>query len=522
MQMQTAVKNCFLLLALSGVMASCSKKSNGTTKKGESSVTGWKYNDKNQGNFNVPKPKDVKTAPGLVFVQGGTFMMGQTQEDVMQDWNNVPKRMTVNSFFIDRTEIANVHYREFLYWHENVFPDQPTITNPLLPDTLVWRSELSYNEPYVEYYFRHPTFNYYPVVGINWKQAERFCEWRTDRVNELELMKEGFLDDKTQISKSMKGGGQDNFNYKSYLMGEYQAKPGKKVSGGKSPLKDAQGKPRKLVKFEDGILFGVYRLPTEAEWEYAAYGFINQNPQKKFNQKKRGEEVHANKQMYPWKNDGFDNLRYTNRGANQGAFLANFKRGTGDYMGVAGGLNDNGSYTTDVNDYAPNGFGLYNMAGNVNEWVFDVFRPIRNDMGDMAGIRGNDFKVVDMSKGQGNLRDSLGRIMMTRQSDSVLRNRRNYQHAYAVNFLDGDSLSGANYGYGITTLVSDKSRVYKGGSWNDQAYWLSPGARRFLEEDQASSTIGFRCAMDHVGAPEGTSIKNKSGNQFPATRAKRK
>lgn len=520
MQMQAAVKNCFLLLALSGVMASCSKNSGGT-RKNESSVTGWKYNDKTQGNFNVPKPKDVKTAPGLVFVQGGTFMMGQSQEDVMMEWNNVPKRMTVNSFFIDKTEIANVHYREFLYWHENVFSDQEKMLAALRPDSLVWRSELSYNEPYVEYYFRHPTFNYYPVVGINWLQAKRFCEWRTDRVNELELMKTGFLDPKTQIKKTLNNGGVENFVYESYLQGEYQPQPGPKVKGGKSPLKDAQGKPRKTVKFEDGIMFGKYRLPTEAEWEYAAYGFIGQNPQKKFNAKKRGEEVHANKQMFPWKNDGFDNLRYTKNGARQGAFLANFKRGIGDYMGVAGGLNDNGAYTSEVDTYAPNGFGIYNMAGNVNEWVFDVFRPLREDISDISGIRGNVFQVVDGRGGQGSLRDSLGRIKMMTQSDSSLRNRRNYQRAYAVNYLDGDSLSGANYGYGVTTLVSDKSRVYKGGSWNDQAYWLSPGTRRYLEEDQGSSAIGFRCAMDHVGAPEGTSIKNKSGNNFPTRSPKR-
>src|SRR5205809_7279506 len=90
-------------------------------KQQSSSATGWNYNDKNQGGYQVAKPKDVKAGPGLVFVQGGTFTMGATQEDVMRDWNNVPKRITVNSFFIDKTEVANVHYREYLYWLGQVY-----------------------------------------------------------------------------------------------------------------------------------------------------------------------------------------------------------------------------------------------------------------------------------------------------------------------------------------------------------------------------------------------------------------
>jgi formylglycine-generating enzyme required for sulfatase activity len=91
-------------------------------------------------------------------------------------------------------------------------------------------------------------------------------------------------------------------------------------------------------------------------------------------------------------------------------------------------------------------------------------------------------------------------------TDEESKNRRNYQKGKVINYLDGDSLiTGVNYGsdsvemnkregrgYGISTLISDKSRVIKGGSWNDRAYWLSPGTRRFLEEDQSSSTVGFR------------------------------
>jgi gliding motility-associated lipoprotein GldJ len=517
MNMLTGVRSCVLLAATIGAFASCKPKQE------KSTATGWNYNDKKQGSFSVPKPKDVKTAPGLVFVQGGTFTMGATQEDVMAEFNNTPKRVTVNSFFIDRTEVANVHYREYLYWLENTFSDEQykKVLEGALPDTLVWRSELAYNEPYVEYYFRHPSYNYYPVVGVNWKQATDYCIWRTDRVNQLELINKGYLN-ANAIKTEENGGGQENFNTKAYLMGEYQAQPGKLATSKSNPLKDAQGRPRTTVRFEDGILFGDYRLPTEAEWEYAAYGYVMENPQKKASAKTRGEEVVANKQIYAWKNDGFDNLRSTKPGSYQGAFLANFKRGSGDNMGVAGGLNDNAAIPGEVTTFLPNAFGIYNMSGNVSEWVADVYRPLTSLEGDdFNPFRGNVFKTVDKSGGEGNLRDSLGRIKMKLENDSILHNRRNYQKAYALNYLDGDSLSGVTYGYGITTLISDKSRVVKGGSWNDRPYWLSPGTRRFLEEDQSSSTIGFRCAMSHAGAPEGTKAKIKTGNSFPERKPRR-
>jgi formylglycine-generating enzyme required for sulfatase activity len=160
------------------------------------------------------------------------------------------------------------------------------------------------------------------------------------------------------------------------------------------------------------------------------------------------------------------------------------------------------------------------MAGNVSEWVMDVYRPLTGlDEDDVAPFRGNKYKKLYKNQDGETEIDSLGRVKMVDVTDEESKNRRNYQRGNVINFLDGDSLSGASYGYGMTTLISDKSRVYKGGSWNDMAYWLSPGTRRFLEEDQSLSTLGFRCAMDRMGSPEGN--KRKTGNWWKSRRQSR-
>lgn len=496
------------------LLASCKGKGLfGKKKYDKSDMTGWNYNDKNQGGYQISKAKDQRTGPGLIFVQGGTFTMGQTEEDVMGDWNNVPRRVSVPSFYIDRTEVANVHYREYLHWLEKVFPvdgDEANlkIIEAALPDTLCWRSELSYNEPLVKYYLRHPGFNDYPVVGVSWKQAHDFCVWRSDRVNEKQLMEKGYIN-----KANLKPGTQSKDNYfttETYLLNLDPPPPGK--------VKTKKGEPKTtMATMESGVMLPDYRLPFEAEWEYAAYGLINQNPRPSVKEGKRGEELASNKQMYPWAQN-INGLRDTRHGSWQGTFLANFKRGSGDNAGVAGGLNDRAFYTAPVKSFFPNGFGIYNMAGNVSEWVQDVYRPLSTlDFDDMpAPFRGNKFQKLYKNQAGEAERDSTGRAKYVDVTDAEVKNRRNYQRGNVINFQDGDSLSQSSYGYGITTLISDKSRVYKGGSWNDRPYWLTPGSRRFLEEDQALSTLGFRCAMDRMGSPEGNGFK--TGQQYKTRR----
>jgi sulfatase modifying factor 1 len=473
-------------------LPSCNKK-----KEERSATTGWMYNKEEWGGFEKLKYKGQATGPNLVLVEGGTFMMGVTEQDVMYEYNNIPRRVTVSSFYMDETEVANIDYREYLYWLFRTFGESyPEVHNKALPDTLVWREELAFNEPFVTDYFRHPSYDEYPVVGVNWKQANEYCKWRTDRVNEMVLI------EKKILAPNAEQKGEDNFNTEAYLVGQYE---GKKDKG----YKDQTGKERN-VRFEDGVLLPSYRLPTEAEWEYAALALVG-------NQTYEKDERISDRRLYPWKGN---TLRYQRHGKYQGQMLANFKRGRGDYMGMAGKLNDNAHVTAPVRANFPNDFGLYNMAGNVAEWTMDVFRPMTSmtlqdaESQDLNSFRGNVFmeKVLD-EEGKPVEKDSLGRLRYRVVKDEDVANRLNYQRADVINYLDGDAESYSSYQYGVSSLIDDHARVIKGGSWGDRAYWIVPGARRYQNEDQASRFVGFRCAMNRVGSPKGNEFKG--GNNFP-------
>ena len=150
----------------------------------------------------------------------------------------------------------------------------------IYPDTLVWVRDFTYgfNEPLADYFW-HPAYDNYPVVGVTWSQAKAFNAWRTQLMN----------------------------NWRN--------------SNGQSDVQR-------------------FRLPTEAEWEYAARGGLELSP-------------------FPWGGPYMRNA--------QGCPLANFKPMCGDYV------EDGGAYTVDISSYSPNDYGLYNMAGNVAEWTSTAY-----------------------------------------------------------------------------------------------------------------------------------------------------
>jgi len=372
------MKRLILYLSVVGFLASCSNSGNGE-------LVGTRKKSKP---FYQPDPY------GMVFIPQGSYTMGAADEDITNSYLVQPKTISVSAFFMDETEITNDEYRQFVFWvrdsiarrmlgdvnpeeflieenektgeiydppylnwetdvdwesedqdvrdqledmylpeNERYFRRKEIDTRKLMysyywvdlhaaakkdfsesgdyrdaglanrpqglrdrsvyvrnetigvyPDTLAWIHDYTYsfNDPLTEKYFWHPAYDHYPVVGVNWKQARAFCVWRTEFLN--------------------------------------------------SHMNSKKGE----------VALSEFRLPTEAEWEWAARGGYALNP-------------------YPWGGP------YTRN--EKGCFLANFKPLRGNYLA------DGGIRTLIVAHYPSNDWGLYDMAGNVSEWTNSAFDP---------------------------------------------------------------------------------------------------------------------------------------------------
>lgn len=395
------ISKVFILL-VTVTFLSCNSNSGVTSR-----ATGWKYDFKAEGAFRNTISPASSVPSGMVKIPGGTITIDDiddyetVQSKARPNELNSRRTLSVNTFYMDEYEIRNIDWREYLAWLTAVYGNvAPEIIEKAKPDMKAWKEEMGENEPFMTDYFTHPAFNEYPVVCISWEQAADYCAWRTDRANELRLIKQGVIK-------------APDFNAIAAMTDLESVQ--KAVFSSKTFFNGSQDN---LAATYSGM-YPDFRLPTEDEWEYAAYARKSTDPENKV-------------RIYPWSTPVTGKLS----ALQQAQKKANYNKNAAENNANAF------ARTVPVGEYAPNDFGLYNMAGNVNEWVYDRYAS-----------RGNLNKI-----------DSIDVL------DTFLP-------VYYKN---------------------PGARVYKGGSWKDPVYWLRPASRRALDQKSAANDVGFRCVMSGI------------------------
>src|SRR5690606_36537399 len=188
-KIKSVVKGLSFVVCGMAILTSCSKGHPTSENPGSvSTTTGLAYNE-DEG-FQVNQFRGQPEGPNLVFIQGGRTTLGSSEQDLLSSHDNLERTVTVASFYMDETEVANIHWLEYLYYVK--LDSSNEFYQSALPDTTVWQAGMSFNDSYLDFHSRRPGFRYCPVVGVSRIQGRQSCTWRTAVVN-TRLAEEGGL-----------------------------------------------------------------------------------------------------------------------------------------------------------------------------------------------------------------------------------------------------------------------------------------------------------------------------------------
>ena len=378
---------------------------------------------------------------GMVFVPQGSFVMGPSDQDVPFANVTTNKRVSIGAFYMDETEITNNEYRQFVNWVrdsiirtaliENADPDVYGVINEETGEYKInWNVRVRHDDDDVRFALESAELYY--------------TDYNTGR-NKLDTRKLIYSYKTLDLSKAAKKSSRDDDSPESYIteneinifpdtltwMHDYAYSFNKPYSENYFWHVAYDDYPVVGVNWHQAVAFTKwrtkmmneflrshneptlpeFRLPTESEWEYASRGGLDESP-------------------YPWGGPYTRNLK--------GCFLANFKPLRGDYTA------DGGIKAIKVMSYNPNGFGLYDMAGNVAEWTSNIY---------------------DESSAS-------------------------YSHD-----MNGDYVHTADEGEEDVMM----RKVIRGGSWKDISYFIQNSTRSYEYQDTSKCYVGFRCAVDFLG-----------------------